>query len=94
MPKYSIISADAHILEPPDIWKNWLPERYQDRAPQLVKDSEGRRRAGCSPPRTEPDPIGLTATPGMAWDKFRWKGVTYEEARDRLLQRRGACRPT
>ena len=41
MPKYSIISADAHILEPPDIWKNWLPERYQDKAPQLVKDSEG-----------------------------------------------------
>src|SRR5216684_528827 len=23
----------------------------------------------------------LTATPGMPWDKFRWTGVTYDEAR-------------
>ena len=52
----------------------------QERAPQLTKDSEGGDGwlyAGS----TEPDPIGLTATPGMAWDKFRWKGVTYDEAR-------------
>jgi predicted TIM-barrel fold metal-dependent hydrolase len=80
MGTYSIVSADAHILEPPDIWKNWLADRFQDRAPQLVRDSEGGdawQFAGS----TEPDPIGLTATPGMPWDRFRWKGVTYDEAR-------------
>ncbi len=77
---YDIISADAHILEPPHIWETWLPEKYQDRAPQLVKDEEGGDAwlfAGAA----GPDPIGLTATPGMPWDQFRWKGVTYEEAR-------------
>ena len=26
--KYEIISADTHILEPPDIWKNHLPAKY------------------------------------------------------------------
>jgi predicted TIM-barrel fold metal-dependent hydrolase len=81
MGQYSIISADAHILEPPDIWANWLPAKYQERAPQLVRDSEGGDAwlfAGAS----DPDPIGLTATPGMAWDQFRWKGVTYAEARN------------
>jgi predicted TIM-barrel fold metal-dependent hydrolase len=81
MGQYSIISADAHILEPPDIWANWLPARYRERAPQLVRDSEGGDAwlfAGAS----DPDPIGLTATPGMAWDQFRWKGVTYAEARN------------
>ena len=36
-----IVDADCHILEPPDIWTNWLPEKYQDRAPQLVKDPKG-----------------------------------------------------
>ncbi|MDZ7733383.1 MAG: hypothetical protein U5R31_09955 [Acidimicrobiia bacterium] len=80
MANHRVISADAHILEPPHIWKQWLPERYQDRAPQLAKDSEGGDGwlfAGAS----EPDPIGLTATPGMPWDQFRWKGVTYDEAR-------------
>lgn len=77
---YSIISADAHILEPTDIWTNWLPERFQDRAPQLVQDSAGGDAwlfAGAA----DPDPIGLTATPGMPWDQFRWTGVTYDEAR-------------
>lgn len=75
-----IVSADAHILEPPGIWRDWLPAKYQDRAPQLVKDVDGGDAwlfAGAG----EPDPIGLVATPGMAWDEFRWTGVTYDEAR-------------
>jgi hypothetical protein len=77
---YDIISADAHILEPTDIWETWLPQKYADKAPQLVKDVDGGDAwlfAGAS----EPDPIGLVSTPGMAWDNFRWTGVTYEEAR-------------
>ena len=27
---YDIISADAHILEPTDIWETWLPQKYAD----------------------------------------------------------------
>ena len=23
-----IVDADCHILEPPDIWKNWLPAKF------------------------------------------------------------------
>ena len=75
-----IVDADCHILEPPDIWSNWLPERYQDKAPKLVKDPQGgdawRTAVGG-----DADPIGLVATPGMPFDQFRWFGVTYEEAR-------------
>ena len=41
MSKYRIVDADCHILEPPDIWKNHLPKKYQDKAPQLVKDADG-----------------------------------------------------
>jgi len=77
---YKIVSADAHILEPKDIWTNWLPARYQDKAPKLTKDVDGGdawQHAGAA----EPDPIGLVSTPGMAWDEFRWTGVTYEQAR-------------
>ena len=78
--KYRVVSADAHILEPPHIWERWLPAELQDRAPKLAKDAaggDGWLFAGA----TEPDPIGLTATPGMPWDQFRWTGVTYDEAR-------------
>jgi len=78
---YRIVSADAHILEPPGIWERWLAKKHQEKAPKLVKDVDGGdawQFAGA----TEPDPIGLTATPGMSWDQFRWTGVTYEQARD------------
>ncbi len=80
MGTYDLVSADAHILEPPGIWDRWLPEKFRDRAPQLVEDSEGGS-AWLIPGAAEPDPIGLTATPGLPWDQFRWKGVTYDEAR-------------
>ncbi len=78
--RYRVVSADAHVLEPPHIWERWLPAALQDRAPKLAKDAaggDGWLFAGAS----EPDPIGLTATPGMPWDQFRWTGVTYDEAR-------------
>jgi predicted TIM-barrel fold metal-dependent hydrolase len=75
-----IVDADCHILEPPDIWQNWLPAKFADKAPQLVKDHEGGD-AWLTAVGGDPDPIGLTSTPGMPFDKFRWYGVTYEEAR-------------
>ena len=80
MARYNIVSADAHILEPTDIWETWLPKKYQDKAPKLVKDVDGGDAwlfAGAA----QPDPIGLTSTPGMPYDQFRWTGVTYEQAR-------------
>ena len=80
MTRYQIVSADAHILEPTDIWDTWFPEKYADKAPKLVKDVDGGD-AWLFAGAPDPDPIGLVSTPGMAWDKFRWTGVTYEEAR-------------
>jgi predicted TIM-barrel fold metal-dependent hydrolase len=77
---YRIVSADAHILEPPGIWDRWLPKKHLDKAPKLVRDIDGGDAwlfAGAD----QPDPIGLVATPGMSWDQFRWTGVTYDEAR-------------
>lgn len=75
-----IVDADTHVLEPPDIWEKWLPSRYLDKAPKLVKDDDGGDAwlfAGAS----DPDPIGLVATPGKPYDEFRWTGVTYDDAR-------------
>jgi predicted TIM-barrel fold metal-dependent hydrolase len=80
MTRYQIVSADAHVLEPTDIWNTWLPKQHREKAPKLVKDVDGGDGwlfAGA----TDPDPIGLVSTPGMAWDEFRWTGVTYEQAR-------------
>ena len=41
MREYRLIDADCHVVEPPHIWDRWLPKRYHDRAPRLVKDEEG-----------------------------------------------------
>lgn len=79
--KYEIVSADAHILEPPHIWKEWLPKKFQDRAPQLVKDEDGGD-AWLFADSSQPNPIGLVSTPGVAWKDMAWTGVTYETARD------------
>jgi len=78
--EFRIVSADAHVLEPPHIWETWLSKEHQAKAPVLAKDADGGDGwlfAGSS----EPDPIGLVTTPGLPWDQFRWTGVTYEQAR-------------
>ena len=76
-----IVDADCHILEPPDIWKNWLPDRStrtrrrsSSRTPRAA--TRGSPRSAATPTRS-----GSSSTPGMPFDKFRWFGVTYEEAR-------------
>jgi len=36
-----LISVDDHIVEPPDMFKNHLPQRYLDDAPRLVHNPDG-----------------------------------------------------
>jgi predicted TIM-barrel fold metal-dependent hydrolase len=36
-----LISVDDHVIEPPDLFVNHLPQRYLDRAPKLVRNDEG-----------------------------------------------------
>ena len=30
-----LISADSHVMEPPDLWSKAIGDRYGDRAPHL-----------------------------------------------------------
>ena len=32
-----ILSVDDHIVEPPHLWETWLPSKWQDRAPRVVR---------------------------------------------------------
>jgi predicted TIM-barrel fold metal-dependent hydrolase len=81
MPRaYRLIDADCHVVEPPHIWQTWLPKRFHDRAPKLVKDDEGGD-AWELVPGAPLMHIGLVATPGMRYEDIRWKGYTYETVR-------------
>src|SRR5437867_13368133 len=38
---YQLISADSHILEPPHLWRQYMPRKFHDKAPTVVPDGEG-----------------------------------------------------
>lgn len=35
------VDADGHILEPPDLWENYLEDAYRDRALRVKVDDDG-----------------------------------------------------
>ncbi|MEE9284857.1 MAG: amidohydrolase family protein [Dehalococcoidia bacterium] len=39
--KYQVISADGHLETPPEAWVKYVPEKWRDRAPRLIKLPEG-----------------------------------------------------
>ena len=39
--KYTIISADDHIVEPADTFEGRVPARFADRAPKVVEKEDG-----------------------------------------------------
>lgn len=41
MNSYTVVDADGHIMEPPDLFESNLEPRYRDRAYRLVKDEKG-----------------------------------------------------
>jgi predicted TIM-barrel fold metal-dependent hydrolase len=72
-----MISADSHIVEPPDLWQRWLPEEFRARAPRLVKDEEGGD-AWLYNDGGAPAPLGLvTVTRGRTREELRWSGARY-----------------
>ena len=57
-----IIDADRHVLEPPDIWKSYLPKQFRDRAPYLAPP----------PPETPEARIARLGPRGMFPPQHRW----------------------
>ncbi len=41
--KYTLISADDHLLEPPDTFEGRLPRALQERAPRVVETEEAHQ---------------------------------------------------
>jgi predicted TIM-barrel fold metal-dependent hydrolase len=38
---YALISADAHVNEPPDLWTSRVPARFRDRVPHIERLEQG-----------------------------------------------------
>ena len=71
------VDADSHVLEPPDLWENYLEPRYRDRAIRIVDTPEGQvliadgdvimggRLQGLG--GVEHDPLQLLANPALTY---------------------------
>jgi predicted TIM-barrel fold metal-dependent hydrolase len=78
--QYHLISADGHVVEPPDMWTKYLPKKFHDRAPKLIKDEKGGD-AWELVPGTPPMPLGLVTNAGQfgkRYEDLEWFGSTYD----------------
>ena len=50
--RYTVISVDDHIVEPPDTFTGRLPRKFADRAPKVVETDERRTDLGLRRPGT------------------------------------------
>ena len=41
MTQQGMISADSHVIEPPDLFTRHIDARYRDRAPHIERDRDG-----------------------------------------------------
>ena len=41
---YNVIDADGHILEPLNLWTDYIEPKYRDKAPKLIRDADGKQR--------------------------------------------------
>ena len=47
-PAFDLISADSHVVEPPDLWTQWIDSRLGDRDIRLRwSDETGHDAAHC-----------------------------------------------
>jgi predicted TIM-barrel fold metal-dependent hydrolase len=78
--EYRLVSADGHVVEPPDMWTKFLPAKFHDRAPKLVKDPKGGD-AWELVPGAPPMPLGLVTNAGQfgkRYEELEWYGSTYD----------------
>lgn len=78
--RHRIIDADCHTFNPKDMWERYLPRKYQELRPMLVRDEAGGE-AWQMGPDVAPMPLGLSLTAGMRYEDFRWYGMTYDDIR-------------
>ncbi len=70
---HRILSADSHVLEPPDLWTTRMAARFRDRAPHLEHEFNGQTGdfLVCAPLRPfNPTSLGCAGIPPEDLEKF------------------------
>ncbi|MEV0586602.1 amidohydrolase family protein [Nonomuraea sp. NPDC050310] len=76
---YVIISADDHLIEPPDLFEHRLPAKYAEAAPKVVETDAGHqvwRYGGATYPC-----VGLDVGAGLPREQWTLEPVRFENMR-------------
>lgn len=77
--RYTVISADDHIVEPPDTFAGRLPTRFADRAPRVVDRDDGSQTwvfDGQEIPN-----VGFNAVVGRPVSEYSFEPTRFDEMR-------------
>jgi predicted TIM-barrel fold metal-dependent hydrolase len=80
MSRYTVISADSHMIEPPNLWTERLDKKYRDQAPHVEENEKGSFfvAPGIQPSRVS---LGFAAgRSGKELDEYVKKG-SFAQAR-------------
>jgi uncharacterized protein len=58
------VDADGHILEPPELWHDYIDPKYRDRALRIVRDEHGQEELEIDGKRSQMSRRGFPATLG------------------------------
>jgi predicted TIM-barrel fold metal-dependent hydrolase len=75
-----LVSIDDHMIEPPDMYKNHVPAKWQDAVPKVVKNANGVDEWHFQGSATS-TPFGMAATVGWPREEWGFNPGSYSELR-------------
>ncbi|HEX4244011.1 MAG TPA: amidohydrolase family protein [Acidimicrobiales bacterium] len=77
--KYTVISADDHIVEPPHVFEGRVAKKFADRAPRVIEKEGGTETWVYD--GTELPNVGFNAVVGRPVDEWRMEPTRFDEMR-------------
>jgi predicted TIM-barrel fold metal-dependent hydrolase len=77
--KYTVISADDHIVEPPHVFEGRVPAALADRAPRIIAKDDGTQTWVYD--GTELPNVGFNAVVGRPVNEWRMEPTRFDEMR-------------
>ena len=77
--KYTVISADDHIVEPPHVFEGRVEKKFADRAPRVIEKEDGTETWVYD--GTELPNVGFNAVVGRPVDEWRMEPTRFDEKR-------------
>ena len=75
-----LVSIDDHMVEPPDMYENHVPDKWKDQVPKVVRNERGVDEWVFQGEKTS-TPFGMAATVGWPKEEWGFNPGSYSELR-------------